>query len=171
MKKPTNVLMNYIHCLLITPTCFGRLLRPSSWCTVLQSTIKCCVWQICQRFYKFRSRSYLTHKVLLYSLIMYTVTMLAVGDRNMQEWSINKCNCWFLHKACLNARYGTHKIVRVLFPSTLQAVSRPLTLKKNITDSTALRTSSCRRLVGRPSIGLSISEYWLRDIPTPPPPI
>jgi hypothetical protein len=37
MKKPTNAFMNYIRCLLTTPTCFGRLLRPSS---VLKGTIK-----------------------------------------------------------------------------------------------------------------------------------
>jgi hypothetical protein len=36
MKKQTNAVMNYIPCLLITPTCFGRLLRPSSGSTVLK---------------------------------------------------------------------------------------------------------------------------------------
>jgi hypothetical protein len=49
MKKPTNVLMNYIRCLLTTPTCFGRLLRPSSGWTLLKSIIKRCVWRISPR--------------------------------------------------------------------------------------------------------------------------
>ena len=40
IMKPTNAFFNYILCLLITPTCFGRLLRPSSGYTVLKSTIK-----------------------------------------------------------------------------------------------------------------------------------
>jgi hypothetical protein len=40
MKKATNALMNYIRCLLITPICFGRLLRPSSGCTVLKMSSK-----------------------------------------------------------------------------------------------------------------------------------
>ena len=43
MKKPTNALRNFIGCLLTTPTCFGRLLRPSSGCTVLKIKIKSCV--------------------------------------------------------------------------------------------------------------------------------
>jgi hypothetical protein len=33
MKKPTNAVINYTCCLLTTPTCFGRLLRPSTECT------------------------------------------------------------------------------------------------------------------------------------------
>jgi hypothetical protein len=41
MKIPTNALMNYIRCVLTTPTtCFGRLLRIYSGCAVLKSTIK-----------------------------------------------------------------------------------------------------------------------------------
>ena len=35
-----TTLYYYILCLLITPTCFGRLLWPSSGCTVLESRIK-----------------------------------------------------------------------------------------------------------------------------------
>ena len=46
MKKPTNTLINFIRCLLTTPTCFGRLLRPSSGCTVLNSNTKSSVWRI-----------------------------------------------------------------------------------------------------------------------------
>ena len=42
-KKTTKGICNYIHCLLTTPTCFDRLLQPSSRCTVLKSTIKSCV--------------------------------------------------------------------------------------------------------------------------------
>ena len=49
VKKPANTLINYIRCLLTTPTCFGRLLRPSSGCTLLKSTIKSCVWRISPR--------------------------------------------------------------------------------------------------------------------------
>jgi hypothetical protein len=40
---------DYIRCLLITPTCFGRLLRPSSGCRVLTSAIKTCMSRICSR--------------------------------------------------------------------------------------------------------------------------
>ena len=40
IKKPTNVLVNYIRCLLTTPTCFGRLLRPSSGCIILKNKVK-----------------------------------------------------------------------------------------------------------------------------------
>jgi hypothetical protein len=40
MKKTNEGTCNYIRCLFITLACFGRLLRPSSGCTVLKSTKK-----------------------------------------------------------------------------------------------------------------------------------
>jgi hypothetical protein len=86
MKNQHMHLYNYICCLLTTPKYMG------------------CVWRICPRF--------VTHNSLLYSLILYTLRMVAEGDRNMLVWLINKvynykCICWFFHIACLNTRYGT----------------------------------------------------------------
>ena len=39
-EETNKCTFNYIRCLLITTTCFGRFLQPSSGCTVLKSTIK-----------------------------------------------------------------------------------------------------------------------------------
>ena len=60
-----------------------------------------------------------THNFLLYPLILYTLRMVAEGNRNMYVWSISNvhnqmCICWFLHKACLNARYGKHNMLEIM---------------------------------------------------------
>ena len=50
--------------------------------------------------------------------------MAAEGDRNMYIWSIDnvhnyKCICWFLHKACLKARCGRLKNLKLHKQQTL----------------------------------------------------
>jgi hypothetical protein len=49
-EERTNALV-IIYVVLITHTCFGSLLLPSSGCTVLKRTIKSCVWRICPLLY------------------------------------------------------------------------------------------------------------------------
>jgi hypothetical protein len=80
MKKPTHALINYIRCLLATPTYFGRLLRPSSEE---------------DKYFMNSDLGLIRHTQ--HFIVLYTLKMVAEGDRNIQVWSINnhKCICWF----------------------------------------------------------------------------
>jgi hypothetical protein len=116
---------------LTTPTCFSRLLRPSSGCTKLKSTIKDLCGESVQKFITFYVlRSWIdsphtnthTHNFVLYLLILYNLSTCVVNKQlynhkqgvlccpshQMFGWSRQE-NKWAWHVARMGERRGAHR--------------------------------------------------------------